>query len=161
MPMRSFHAVTRLLPLALGAFLGASPALAQTAKVDRVRAFLIWEDSGDLSKNVVGQTPRIEANTQKGMSTQIMIDIVVSGPKNKTAGKNVMLYTWANNDQDKGARPMMDLGWPVTYFGDKGETVRSVIINHDCQPFTLSARVDHGDKIGRVFEKTFPIFCGD
>lgn len=147
--------------MALVTVLAAAPALAQTEKVDRVRAFLIWEESGELSKNVVGTAPRIEANGPKGMSTQIIIDIIVSGPKNTVPKGQVMLYTWANNDQDKGARAMVDVGWPVTYFSAKGETVRSIIVDHQCQAFTLSARVDRGSTTGRVLQTKFPIFCGD
>jgi predicted secreted Zn-dependent protease len=72
--------IARLL-VAAAALLAAAPAAAQTVKADRFRAFLIWETTGDLSKNVMNDTPQIEANTQKGMSTQIYVDIVVTGPK--------------------------------------------------------------------------------
>jgi hypothetical protein len=73
-----------------------------------------------------------------------------------------MLYTWANFLGDPpGTRAVMDKGFPINYTGPKGETIRSVIIEHDCKPFTLSARVDRGNTVGRVIEKRFQIFCGD
>ncbi len=140
----------------------AVPALAQTIKAERFRAFLIWEESGELSKNVIADTPRIEANTQKGMSSQIMVDIVVSGPKNTQTKGQYILYTWANVlGEPAGTPSILDKGFPVTYIGAKGETTRTVIIEHDCRPFVLSARVDRGNTTGRVLEKRFQIFCGD
>lgn len=161
MPNHLRRAASGILPLALIALLAAAPARAQTEKIDRVRAFLIWEESGDLSKNVVGSTPRIEANGPKGMSSQIIVDIIVSGPKNTMPKGQLILYASADRDQDKGARPMVDVGWPITYFSAKGERVRSLIVDHMCQPFTLSVRVGRGNAMGRIMETKFPIFCGD
>ena len=38
---------------------------------------------------------------------------------------------------------------------------KTIIVDHDCQPFALHARVDVGDQIGKEHVKEFNLWCGD
>lgn len=135
----------------------------QALKLDRLRGYLIYEDDGSLSNNVARRTDQIVANDKNGSSTQMLLDIVVSGPKNSVIDTCAFLYIWMTaNGSQVGDRAMVDKGWPISYVGLKSEVVRSVIIDHECEGFTVNTRVDiDQNTLGKTLEKRFDITCGD
>lgn len=150
--------------MAVCAVVWAVPALAEpTLDVDRVRGYLIYEDDGSLSKNFARRKDQIVANDENGSSVQMLMDIVVSGPENTVIDSGAYLYVWVvAADAQQGDRAMIDKGWPINYVGLKSETVRSIIIDHDCEGFTVNARVDlDQNTVGETFQKRFNMICGD
>lgn len=150
--------------LAALSFLWVLPVSAEQAlKLDRVRGYLIYEDDGSLSKNVARRTDQIVANDENGSSTQMLLDIVVSGPKNSVVDTGAFLYVWVTADSSQvGDRAMVDKGWSISYIGLKSEVVRSVVIDHECEGITLNTRMDiDQNTLGKTLEKRFDITCGD
>lgn len=150
-----------LLGLALLA-IAAGPSAAAGLDVDRVRGYLIYEDTGNLSKDVVGRQDQVVANDENGTSTQLLVDVVVAGPAD-TLAEGAMLLVWVRRPFDEPGTPaMVDTGWPLNYIGHTGQVVRSLVIDHDCNPVELHARVDDGQgNQGNEFIKTFNLTCGD
>lgn len=141
----------------------AVPASAEiTLNVDRYRAYLIYEDEGNLSENVASGKGQIIARDENGSSIQILLDIVVSGPENTIIDSGAFLYVWVTAvDAQTGDRAMIDKGWPINYVGQKSETVRSIIIEHGCEGFIVNARVDIDENnVGETHTKQFNITCG-
>jgi|GEM_PF-3152019 len=138
-----------------------SAQAAEPVRFDRFRAYLIFEDTGNLSKNVAGRTDQILANTEEGSSVQILIDIVAAGGENQVYEDGPLLLTWATSPYDPHGPFLVDKGWAISYVGLTGEVTRTIVVDHDCEPFTLHARVDRGDAIGEEFSKEFNIWCGD
>ncbi len=135
---------------------------AEPVRFDRFRAYLIYEDSGKLSKNIAKRTDQIVANDENGSSVQVLVDIVASGGKNQVYDNNTLLLTWVTDPfAEMGTPSKVDMGWPITYVGLNGEVTRSIIVDHDCGPFTLHARVDVGDSFGKEYVKEFNLTCGD
>lgn len=158
--------MTRILATAvlLGLTGAAAPALAaEDLAVDRIRGYLVYEDTGDLSKNVARRTDQIVANDENGSSIQMLVDIVVDGPKNELIEGNTYLYVWVTGaNYQTGDRPKIDQGWPISYVGLTGEVVRSIVVDHDCEGFEVRARLDDGERqIGRELVKRFDLTCGD
>lgn len=140
------------------------PAFAETAlDVDRYRGYLIYEDDGSLSKNVARRTDQIIANDENGSSVQMLLDIVVSGPKSSVIDSGAFLYVWVEAaGAQTGDRAMIDKGWPIGYVGLKSEVVRSIVVDHDCDGFTVNARLDPDENtVGKTYSKQFNITCGD
>ena len=131
-------------------------------KVDRFRGFLIYEDTGDLSKNVAKQSDQIIANDEKGTGTQIIVDVIVTGPKNQTYENAPFLYVVVNSlTANQGDPPMVDTGYPINFIGNTGQIVRSLVVEHNCNGFTIDAYTMVGDKKLSELKKTFNITCGD
>lgn len=144
----------------------AGPALAASPKpptIDRIRAYLIWEDSGELSKNLASAKDQIVANTEKGTSAQMLVDVVLTAKGDSLySGKQPFLYIYVTPmGAQVGDPPMLDTGFPITYIAKGGELTRSVIVEHGCNGFSFSARVMVEDKIISEFNKDYSITCGD
>ena len=139
--------------------LAAGPA---GPKVDHFNGYLINEDDGKMSKNVASQADQIEANNQNGTGTQIIVDIFVKGTKNQLYENNPFLYVVVSKMSAKvGDPPMLDTGYPINFIGNLCQTVRTVVIEHNCEGFTIDAYTMVGDKKISVLSKTFNITCGD
>jgi len=131
-------------------------------KVDHFNGYLINEDDGKMSKNVATQSDQIEANNQNGTGTQIIVDIFVKGAKNQLYENNPFLYVVVSKMlANVGDPPMLDTGFPINFIGNKGQTVRTVVIEHNCEGFTIEAYTMIGDKRVSELTKTFNITCGD
>ena len=151
------------LPGALAALaMTGAVAAAQPVAIDRINGYLVYEDTGKMSRNVAGETNQILANGENGSSVQMIVDIVMSGPKNDLVAENTFLYVWATNHLSEQAdMTLVDRGWPIVFVGNTGEVVRTVVIDHDCNGFEVHARVDRGDTIGQEVVKRFDLTCGD
>ena len=124
-------------------------------------SYLIWEGNGKLSKNIARRTDQVIANGEEGSSTQVLVDLVVAGGKNTVYEDSPLLLVWVTDPLDSSRPAFVDKGWSISYVGLTGETVRSIIVDHDCNPVTLHARIDAGDVIGREVTKELNITCGD
>ncbi|PLX35820.1 MAG: hypothetical protein C0606_17125 [Hyphomicrobiales bacterium] len=156
-----FNVKTVSLAILAALATGSAASALEPVKFDRARAYLIWEDTGNLSKNIARKKEQIIANGEEGSSTQVLIDLVVSGEKNTVYPNPPMLIVYVTNPYEEHGPMMVDKGWSISYVGLKGESVRSIIVDHDCNPFVLHARVDNGETIGKEYEKTFNLTCGD
>jgi hypothetical protein len=144
--------------------LAASGAFAAETKikVDRVRGFLIYEDTGKLSKNLATQSDQIIANDKNGTSIQMLVDIVLSGPADQTFENAPMLHVIARGAlDDAGTPPIIDRSYPINYVATGGELVRSLVVDHNCNGFDLEASITLGNKVISDLKKTFSITCGD
>ena len=153
----------RIVPFA-SAVLIASQGLAAgppTLKLDHFNGYLINEANGKMSKNVATQTSQIEANTQEGTGTQIIIDIFVNGAKDQLYEKAYLYVTVNDMFAKTGDPPKLDTGFPINYIGAMGQTVRTVVVEHNCNGFTIDASTFIGDKRVSQLTKTFNITCGD
>jgi hypothetical protein len=142
----------------------ALPAEAQPPlKIERLNAYQIWEDSGELSEKVPKDTDQITANGDKGSSTQMIVDTVVSGPKGEVVEPFGQLHVWADAVFPPEGQPagLIDQTWPLNFVGMSGLVYRSVIVSHECQPFDFSAQIIQGNKKGPVVTRRLNIFCGD
>lgn len=144
----------------------AGTAMAESPKpptIDRLRAYLIWEDSGELSKNLAKSTEQIVANTEKGTSAQMLVDVVLTAKGDSLyADKQPMLYIYVlPMGAQVGDPAMIDTGFPISYIAKGGELTRSVIVEHGCNGFSFSARVMVEDKIISQLDKDYSITCGD
>lgn len=145
--------------------LALSPAAAAelaTPSVDRFRAYLIYEDSGELSKNMAKREDQIVANDEKGTSVQMLVDVVMAGKAGQLYENNPFLYVVVREMMaETGAPPMIDTGFPLTFVGQTGELVRTLVVNHNCNGFEIEAYIMDGDKRTSELKKTFSITCGD
>ena len=144
----------------------SQPVLAASPKpptIDRVRAYLIWEDTGELSKNLAKTSDQIVANSDKGTSAQMLMDVVLTAKGDSLySGKQPFLYVYVTPmGAAVGDPPMLDTGFPISYIAKGGELTRSVIVEHGCNGFSFSARVMVEDKIISEYEKDYSITCGD
>jgi hypothetical protein len=128
-------------------------------KVDRFRAFLIYEDSGDLSKNLARSEDQIVANDDKGTSVQMLVDVVLTGKPDQLYESNPVLHVTARSDLDE-IGVLVDKEFPLTFFA-KDELVRTIVVDHGCNGFALAAEIIDGGKRVSGLEKTFSITCGD
>ncbi|MDO6965728.1 hypothetical protein [Rhizobium alvei] len=140
----------------------AVPALAADVpppKVDRFRAYLIYEDTGELSKNLAKVDDQIVANDDKGTSVQMIVDVVLSGKPNQLYESNPVLRVSARSDLDD-IGTLVEKDYPLVFFA-KDELVRTVVVDHACNGFTIDAAIiDGGNKVSEL-SKTFSITCGD
>lgn len=128
--------------------------------VERINGYLVYEETGTMSKNVARSAERIEANTQAGFSVQMIVDVVVSGPKNELVEGSPLLFVWVvGADAQPGDPAMVDVGWPINYIGATGEIVRTIVVDHDCNGFEVHARVDGMPGSERMHR--FDLACGD
>ncbi len=149
-----------LLSLALPQVVLAAEA--KTPVIDRVRAFLIYEDTGDLSKNVAKTADQIVANDEKGSGVQILIDVILTAKKDQLFENNPMLHVLARSIMDGAdAPPILDKTFPLNYVGSTGELIRTVVVDHNCNGFELEAYVMDGKKKTSELKKSFSITCGD
>lgn len=154
----------RLVAAILCAGLGLVPQIASaqettTPLVDRVRAFLIYEDTGDLSKNLAKTEDQIIANDEKGTSIQMLLDVVLTSKPDQPFENNPMLHVVARSNLDQAV--LTDKTFPLNYVGSKGELVRTVVVDHGCNGFDLDAYVMDGKNKTSEFKKSFSITCGD
>lgn len=141
---------------------GANAADLSTPSVDRFRAYLIYEDSGELSKNMAKRDDQIVANDEKGTSVQMLVDVVMAGKKGQLYENNPFLYVVVREAMaETGAPPMLDTGFPLTFVGQTGELVRTLVVNHNCSGFDIEAYIMDGDRRTSELKKTFSITCGD
>jgi hypothetical protein len=133
-------------------------------KIDRLRGYLIWEESGELSKNVATEESQIVAvDREKGSSVQMLVDVVMTGtPDTYPTGEQPFLYVIVRNlGAQMGDPPMIDTGFPLSYVGRTGELVRSILVDHNCDGFELEAYVATGSERSSEIRKTFSLTCGD
>jgi hypothetical protein len=122
----------------------AADATAPT--IDRIRGFLIYEDTGDLSKNLAKTEDQIVANDEKGTSIQMLVDVVLSGKPNSLYENNPRLHVVARSNLDGPDAPaLVDKVFYLTFIAAKGELVRTVVVDHGCNGFDLEAYVMDGD----------------
>jgi hypothetical protein len=149
----------------MSALLISSQGLAadpQGPKVDFFKGYLINEDNGKMSKDVATQSDQIEANGPNGTGTQMIVDVWVKGGKNQLYENAPFLYiTVTGMDWKQGDPPMVDIGFPINYIGATGQTVRTLVVDHNCNGFTIEAYTMIGDKRVSELTKTFNITCGD
>jgi hypothetical protein len=146
-------------------FATMQPASANDPKpptVDRFRAYLIYEDTGELSKNKAKVADQIVANDEKGTSVQMLMDVVLTGPANTTYETPLYLIVVAHALGDKTGDPaMIDTGYPITFIGATGEAVRTLVVEHECEGYEIEAYVMAGDKRVSELKQRFNITCGD
>ncbi|WP_237154520.1 hypothetical protein [Oryzibacter oryziterrae] len=157
MKLFAMTAAAALVALALPA--EAKPPV----KIERLNAYQIWEDSGELSEKVPKESEQITANGDKGSSTQMIVDTVVSGPKGELVEPTAELHVWAAAVFPPEGQPanLVDQTWPLNFVGMSGLVYRSVVVSHECQPFDFSAQLIQGNKKGPVVTRRLNIFCGD
>lgn len=146
---------------ALALAMANSAEATEPLQFDRFRAYLIYEDNGKLSKNVAARRDQIVANDENGSSAQILVDIVATGSKNALYENGEFLIVWVTDPFDEHGPAKVDKGWPISYVGLTGEVVRSIIIDHDCGPVLLHARVSTDSKTGKEWYQKLNITCGD
>ena len=143
----------------------AAPIVAVAAEppaVDRFRAYLIYEDSGELSKNRAKDVDQIIANDDKGTSVQMLVDVVMTAKANSLHESNPFLYVVVHSTlEEPSAKPLVDIGFPLTFVGNTGELVRTLVVDHNCNGFDIEAYVMDGDKRTSEIRKSFSITCGD
>lgn len=160
MAMRRAFVSLGLLALVLPQTVVAADATTPT--IDRIRGFLIYEDTGDLSKNLAKTEDQIVANDEKGTSIQMLIDVVLTGKPDTLYENNPQLHVVARSNMDGPDAPaLVDKVFYLTYIAAKGELVRTVVVDHGCNGFDLEAYVMDGDKRTSEFKKSFSITCGD
>lgn len=160
MPTRAFGLAATILALA------AVPALAADSpppRIDRIRAFQIYEEKGDLSKNIAGSKGQIEANSREGYSVQMLIDVILKtkGPAVYSNKQPFLYVTAIPIAAQVGDPPLLDTGYPIFTVGEQAQIVRSVIVDHACAGFTLTAKVMVENQLIDEYSKDFPVFCGD
>jgi len=156
------HLGLRTSMLAVG-FLALLPALAHAdaPKLKEFRAYLIYEDSGDLSKNLAKTEDQIVANDDKGTSVQMVVDIVMTGKANQLYENNPILHVVARSTlDDASAKPLVDTEFPLTFMA-KDKLVRTVVVDHACNGFDIDAYMMDGKKKVSEIRKSFSITCGD
>ena len=86
----------------------------------------------------------------------------MTGPKNQTYENAPFLYVVVNSlTANQGDPPMVDTGYPINFIGNTGQIVRSLVVEHNCNGFTIDAYTMVGDKKLSELKKTFNITCGD
>ena len=143
------------------------PGLAGDAapiSVERIRGYLIYEDTGKLSADIGGRTDQIVANDENGTSMQLLVDVVVAGPKSYLIeGDQPFLRVWAIDAslEDPG-RTLAELTWPMSFVGHTGTVIRTLVVDHNCAPVDIVARIDTADGTpGPETTHRFDLMCGD
>lgn len=136
-------------------------AFAEAPKVDRFRAFLIYEDTGDRSKNLAKTEDQIIANDEKGTSVQMLVDVVLSGKENQAYENAPVLHVIARSSiAEPGEKPLVDTEFPISFMVKKNVT-RTVVVDHGCNGFDIEAYMMDGKKKTSDIKKSFSITCGD
>lgn len=139
-----------------------SVAFADAPKIEKLRAFLIYEDSGDMSKNVAAKADSgdtIVANGDKGQSIQMRVDIVMSGKANQLYENNPVLHVVVHGS-DSGTPPIVNAEFPLAFMA-KDKLFRTVVIDHNCNGVNIDAYMMDGNKKTSEIKKSFSITCGD
>jgi len=138
---------------------------AQTAKspdIDRIQAFLIYEDTGKLSKDVSGRTEQIIANDENGTSIQMLVNVVLKSKPDQLYENSPVLHIKATPAlMSEGGPEPVAAQFHISYIASGGELVRSVVVDHGCNGFELEAWVEEGGKRTSEFRKSFSVTCGD
>jgi len=141
------------------------PVLAQSPKapdIDRIQAFLIYEDTGKLSKDISGSTEQIVANDENGTSIQMLVNVVLKSKPDQLYENGPVLHVKATPAliSEGGPEPVAAQFY-ISYIASGGELVRSVVVDHGCNGFELEAYVEEGGKRTSEFKKSFSVTCGD
>jgi hypothetical protein len=134
-------------------------ALADAPKLEKFRAYLIYEDTGKLSKSLAGGDDQIVANDEHGTSVQMVVDVVMSGKPDKLYENNPILHVVVHGS-DPGTAPIVDAEFPLTFMAKK-TLVRTVVVDHNCNGVTIDAYMMDGKKKTSEIKKSFSITCGD
>lgn len=134
-------------------------ALADSPKIEKINAYLIYEDSGKVSKNVADAPDQIVAQDGNGQSVQMIIDVVLSGKAGGMYENNPVLHVLTRPSLDEAAKPV-DEEFPIAFMA-KDKLFRTVIVNHNCNGFDIEAYVTDGAKRTSELKKSFSITCGD
>jgi uncharacterized protein YfaP (DUF2135 family) len=113
----------------------ATAAWAQDAgRITGHRVYVIWEETGNMSPDW-SQRPQIVANERKlGSSMQARVDIVIEGKREGMIDDT--LEVSAKTDDGKVTGYSLPVG-----FLSSGKLVRSIIVTHGCNPFSVEARL--------------------
>lgn len=144
---------------AIAAVLLPGIALADSPKIETIKAYLIYEDSGKVSKNIADAADQIVAQDENGQSVQLLIDIVLSGKAGGLYENNPILHVMTKPSLDEAAKPVVE-EFPIVFMA-KDKLFRTVLVNHNCNGFDLEAYVMDGDKRVSELTKSFSITCGD
>jgi len=139
-----------------------SIALADAPKIEKLRAFLIYEDSGDTSKNMAAKADSgdtIVASDDKGQSIQMRVDIVMSGKANQLYENNPVLHVVVHGS-DPGTPPIVNAEFPLTFMA-KDKLFRTMVVDHNCNGVNIDAYMMDGKKKTSELKKSFSITCGD
>ncbi len=135
-------------------------------KIDRFRAYLLWEETGDLSKDVAKQSDidsfiKDDATGQIKQSEQMLIDVVIKAKPLSSYDKGVQPFLNIVVKESADAPPTVNVTFPFLSFPDNGQLVRTVVVEHKCSGFTVKASVVKGDKTVSEMTKEFIVSCGD
>lgn len=144
---------------AVAAALLPGMALADAPKIEKINAYLIYEDSGKVGKNIAGEPDQIVAQDENGQSVQMIIDVVLSGKAGGLYEDNPILHVVTKPLLDEAAKPVNE-EFPIVFFA-KDKLFRTVLVNHNCNGFDIEAYVMDGGKRTSEFKKSFSITCGD
>lgn len=137
-------------------------AFADAPKIETIRAFLIYEDSGDMSRNIAAKAnsgDTIIANDDKGQSVQMRVDIVMSGKANRLYENNPVLHVVVHGS-DPGTAPIVSAEFPLAFMA-RDKLFRTVIVDHNCNGVSIDAYMIDGNKKTSEIRKSFSITCGD
>jgi len=137
-------------------------AFADAPKIEKFRAFLIYEDSGDMSKNVAAKADSgdtVVANGDKGQSIQMRLDIVMTGKANQLYENNPVLHVVVHGS-DPGTPPIVNAEFPLAFMA-KDKLFRTVVVDHNCNGIKIDAYMMDGKKKVSEIRKSFSITCGD
>ena len=139
-----------------------SMAFADSPKIEKLRAFLIYEDTGDMSKNVAAKADSgdtIIANGDKGQSIQMRVDIVMGGKANQLYENNPVLHVVVHSS-DPGTAPIVNAEFPLAFMA-KDKLFRTVVVDHNCNGVNIDAYMMDGKNKTSELKKSFSITCGD
>lgn len=134
-------------------------ALADSPVIEKINAYLIYEDSGKVSKNIADAPDQIVAQDENGQSVQMIIDVVLSGKAGAMYENNPVLHVVTKPSLDEAAKPVSE-EFPIAFMA-KDKLFRTVIVNHNCNGFDIEAYVTDGAKRTSELKKSFSITCGD
>jgi hypothetical protein len=134
-------------------------ALADAPRIEKINAYLIYEDSGKVSKNIADAPDQIVAQDENGASVQMLVDIVLGGKPGALYENNPVLHVVTKPSLDEAAKPVSEDFYIAFMATDK--LFRTIVVNHNCNGFDLEAYVTDGDKRVSEFKKSFSITCGD
>ena len=144
---------------ALATILSPSLALAEAPAIEKIRSYLIFEDSGDVTEDITDLPEQIVANDEHGQSVQMSIDIVLRGKAGQLYENNPVLHVVTRPSLPEAAEAI-NQSFPIAFMA-KENLYRSVIVNHNCNGFEFEAYVTDGDRRVSEFRKNFSITCGD
>ena len=131
----------------------ATPSGGATAAIAGFRLYLIWDDNGQMSKDLSDRR-YIIAISGRHTSIQARVDIVLDGHKGGMT--NDPLELLVHSQGMNGETYDMTYKLPVGYFADN-RMIRSIIVTHDCMPFQVNATLGNSHRTLKVDLIT----CGD